>query len=62
VERKIMVQTGPSTLIVVGILSQYGLDNIPHAVTYFSGKHSPAASNYEIYEQELLAIVQASKE
>jgi hypothetical protein len=31
-------------------------------VAYFSRKHFPAKINYEIYDKELLVIVQAFKE
>jgi hypothetical protein len=56
-ERKIMVETDASNLIIVRVLSQYDHDNILHPVAYFSRKHSPAKINYEIYDKELLTIV-----
>jgi hypothetical protein len=31
-------------------------------VTYFSKKHSPVECNYEIYDKELMAIIQAFEE
>jgi hypothetical protein len=56
-ERKIVVESDASYLIIIGVLSQYDIDNILHPVTYFSRKHSLAKINYEIYDKELLAIV-----
>jgi hypothetical protein len=60
-ERKIVVETNASNLVITGFLSQYD-DNILHPIAYFLGKHSPAEINYEIYEKELLTIVLAFKE
>jgi hypothetical protein len=57
-----VVETDVANLIViVGALSPYDDDDILHPVAYFSRKHSPAKINYEIYDKELLAIVQAFK-
>jgi hypothetical protein len=56
-----MVETDTSNLIITGVLSQYDDDNILHPVAYFSRKHSPAEINYEIYDKELLAIIQVLK-
>jgi hypothetical protein len=61
-ERKIVVETDAFNLVVVGVLSQYDDDDIFHPVVYFSRKYSPAKINYEIYDKELLAIVQAFEE
>jgi RNase H-like domain found in reverse transcriptase len=54
----------PSTLItdssdftISGILHQPDNSNLLHPVTFFSQKLSPAEINYEIYDKELLAIV-----
>jgi hypothetical protein len=60
--RKIVVETDTSNLVIVGVLSPYDNNDILHPVAYFSRKHSPAEINYEIYDKELLAIVQAFKE
>jgi hypothetical protein len=62
-EGKIVVETDASNLVVSGVLLQYDDDDdILHPVAYFSRKHSPPEINYEIYETELLAIVQAFNE
>jgi hypothetical protein len=60
-ERKIMVETDASNLVVITVLLQYNDDDILHPVTYFSRQHFPAKINYAIYNKELLAIVQAFK-
>jgi hypothetical protein len=39
-ERKIVVETEASNLIIVGILSQYNNESILHPVAEFSRKHS----------------------
>jgi hypothetical protein len=55
-ERRIVVETDASNLIVAGVLSQYDDDDIFHPEAYFSRKRSPAVINYKIYENELLTI------
>jgi hypothetical protein len=59
--RKIVVETDNSNLVVATVLSQYD-DDILHLVAYFSRKRFPPEINYEIYDKELLANVQAVKE
>jgi hypothetical protein len=61
-ERKIVVETDPTNLVVTGVLLQHDDYDILHPVTYFSRKHSPAEINYEIHDKELLTIVQTIKE
>lgn len=39
-------------------MSQYNQSGILCPVAYFSKKHSPAECNYEIYNKELMAIIQ----
>jgi hypothetical protein len=60
-ERKIVVETDASNLVVAAVPSQSD-DDILHPVAYFSRKHFPAEINYEIYDKELLTIVWAFKE
>jgi hypothetical protein len=61
-ERKIVVETDASNLIVTGALSQYDDNDILHHLAYFSRKHFSAEINYEIYDRELLGIIWAFKE
>jgi hypothetical protein len=61
-ERKVLVKTDPFNLFIIRVLLQYDNNNILHPVTYFSKKHSPGKMNYEIYEEEPLAIIWAFKE
>jgi hypothetical protein len=61
-ERNIIVKTDTSNLVVAEVLSQYDDDDILLPVTYFSRMQSPAKSNYEIHDKELLAIIWAFKE
>jgi hypothetical protein len=56
-ERKIMVDTNGSNLVIIGVLSQYDNNDILYPVAYFSKKYFPAEINYEIYDKELLTIV-----
>jgi hypothetical protein len=58
----IIVKTDASDYISTGMLSQYDNDNILYLVAYFLKKHSPVECNYEIYDKELMAIVQAFEE
>lgn len=61
-DRKIIVETDASDYVSAAVLSQHDDDGILHPVAFFSGKHSPAECNYEIYDKELLAIIRAFEE
>jgi hypothetical protein len=61
-ERKIVVETDTSNLVIVRVLSQYDDHDILHPMAFVLRKHFPAKIYYEIYDKELLAIVQAFKE
>jgi hypothetical protein len=56
------VKTDASDYVSAEILSQYDDQELLHPVAYFSKKHLPAECNYEIYDKELLAIVQCFEE
>jgi hypothetical protein len=60
--REIIVATDASDYISTGVLSQYDDDGILHPVAFFSQKHTPAEYNYQIYNNELMAIVRAFDE
>jgi hypothetical protein len=61
-ERKIMVETDASYLVIARVHSQYDDNDILHSVVYFSRKHSPPEINYGIYDKKRLTIVRAFKE
>ncbi|EIE91154.1 hypothetical protein RO3G_15865 [Rhizopus delemar RA 99-880] len=54
---QIIVETDASDSAVAGILSQYGTDNLLHPVAFYSRKLTISEANYDIYDKELLAIV-----
>jgi hypothetical protein len=62
VDRDVIVEMDTSDYVSTGVLSQYDDDNVLHPVAYFSKKHSPTECNYEIYDKELMASIQAFKE
>ena len=56
------LETDASDWATGGILLQLDDSQSWRALAFFSKKMSPAESNYEIYDKELLAIVQAFEE
>lgn len=62
-EQKTAVETDVSDYITAAVLSQQNPNTLTqHPVAFMSKKISPAKCNYEIYNKELLAIVQAFEE
>jgi hypothetical protein len=61
-DRDVIVETDTSHYVSTRGLSQYDDKGILHLVTYFSSKEAPAECNYESYNKELMAIVQAFEE
>ena len=57
--RKTRIETDASIFAIAGILSQLCEDGTWHPIAYWSRKMIPAEQNYETYDQELLAIVEA---
>jgi hypothetical protein len=51
-----------SDYVSAGVLSQKNNEGVLYPVVYFSRKMSPAECNYEIYNKELLAIIQYFEE
>ena len=45
-----------------GVVEQHAKNNKWYPTAFFSKKHTPAESNYDIYDQELMAIVKAFEE
>ena len=61
-KRQLYLKTDSSDHVNAGILSQIGDDGLLHPVTFYSSKLTPQECNYEIYDKELLAIIQAFEE
>jgi hypothetical protein len=61
-EREVIIETDASDYVYTGVLSQRDDEGVLHPVAYHSKKHSPAECNYNIYDKELLAIIQALEE
>lgn len=57
-----VLETDASNFAIGAVLSQASPDATLHPVAFFSRKMSPAESNYEIYDKELLAIRMALEE
>ena len=61
-KKEIVVETDASDYVSAGVMSQPDDHGILRPVAFFSKKHSPAECNYEIYEEELLAIMRSFEE
>jgi len=57
-----ILETDASDWVYAAVLSQKHEDGKLYPVVYLSKKMSPAETNYEIYDKELLAIVRAFEE
>jgi hypothetical protein len=53
------LETDASSYVSAGVLFQYDNQEVFHPVAFFSRKHTPAEDNYEIYDQELGAIMKS---
>jgi hypothetical protein len=60
-EKPISLETDASDFAIAGILSQPGLDGELRPIAFRSRKMLPAECNYDIYDKELLAIVDCFK-
>jgi hypothetical protein len=56
-EKEIVLETNTLNYVSAGVLSQYDNQGVLHPIAFFSNKHLPDEKNYEIYNQELGAIV-----
>jgi hypothetical protein len=56
-EKEIVLETDASSNISAGVLSHYNDHGVLHPVAHFFSKHLPAEENYEIYDQELRAMI-----
>jgi hypothetical protein len=61
-DRDVVVETDASDYVSAGVLSQFDDEGVLLPVAFFSKKQSPAECNYEIYDEELMAIVRAFEE
>ncbi|CAO3619736.1 unnamed protein product [Cunninghamella blakesleeana] len=59
ITKSFILETDASDFAIGAVLSQYCEDNLLHPVAYYSRKLKPAEINYEIYDKELLAIIDA---
>lgn len=55
--REAILETDSSDCVNAGILSQYDDNGVLHPVAFYSKNLCPAECNYEIYDKELLAII-----
>ena len=55
--REAILETDSSDFVNAGILSQHDDEGILHPVAFYSKNLLPAECNYEIYDKELLAII-----
>jgi hypothetical protein len=58
-EKEIGMETDGSSYVSAGVLSLYNDQVVLHPVAFFSKKQTLAEDNYEIYDQELGAIVKS---
>ncbi|EIE91434.1 hypothetical protein G6F46_012399 [Rhizopus delemar] len=58
---KIIIETDASDFAIAGVLSQYGSDSLLHPVAFYSRKLNTTEVNYDIYDKELLAIIECFK-
>ena len=56
-KREAILETDSSDYVNAGVLSQYDDDGVLHPVAFYSKNLCPAECNYEIYDKELLAII-----
>ena len=56
-QKEIFLETDASDFAIAGVLSQKHEGRL-HPVAFFSRKFIPAEVNYEVYDKEMLAIVQ----
>lgn len=54
-----VLETDASKVAISGVLSQYDSDLILRPVAFYSRQLTPAERNYEIYDRELLAIIES---
>jgi len=60
--RQFLIEADASEFAIGGILSQEGKDGHIHPISFYSKTMQPAERNYDIYDKELLAVIQCLKE
>jgi hypothetical protein len=60
-ERQCILETDTSDFVLGVVISQKSSDDNLHPIAYYSCKFSPAEINYEIYDIELLAVLDSFK-
>jgi hypothetical protein len=58
-ERPAILEADASDFALGAVVSQRGEDGLVHPVAFHSRKFNPAELNYEIYDKEMLAIVES---
>jgi len=59
--KTVIIETDASHFAIVAILLQRDKENCLHLTAFHSRKFQPVEINYEIYDKELLAVVDAFK-
>jgi hypothetical protein len=54
-----IVETDVSDFALGAIPSQFGIDGLLHPIAFYSRKLTSAEINYQVYDNELLAIITA---
>jgi hypothetical protein len=61
-EREVIIETDPSNYVSAEELSQRHDDGERHPLWYYSKKPSPVECNYDIYDTELMVIIETLDE
>jgi hypothetical protein len=60
-QKKFILETDASDFAIGAVLSQPDSRNLLHPIAFYSRKMLPAERNYDIYDKELLAVIDALK-
>lgn len=60
-QKKFVLETDASDFAIGAVLSQPDSKNLLHPIAFYSRKMLPAERNYDIYDKELLAVIDALK-
>ncbi|SAL96256.1 hypothetical protein [Absidia glauca] len=56
------IETDASNFAIAGVINQTGSDGILHPIAFYSRKMLPAEVNYDVYDKEMLAIIDSFKQ